>query len=92
MCKYISKRDEPQLPGNLGRNLHLETSIKCQFKCLTVNKILATTKIGDTKPKDLNTMSIVSKNTSQHKYTANYVPGARHCSKCFFSHFNLLNF
>lgn len=53
---------------------------------------MATTKIGDAKPKDLNTMSIVSKNTSQHKDSANYVPDARHCSKCFFSHCNLLNF
>lgn len=34
---------------------------------------MATTK-SDTEPKDLNTKSIVSKNTSQHKYGADYVP------------------
>ena len=43
--------------------------------CLMINKILAKTKVGDTKPKDLNTKSIVSCNTSWHKYSVNYVPG-----------------
>ena len=73
MCKNISKSDEPQLPEILCWNLSLDTWIKWG---VSLNvwwlKILATTKSDDTK--DLNTKSIVSKNTSQHRYGADYVP------------------